>query len=89
VLRLDRSQDGLFALVEQAELSDTFANAANLLFIQAAGLIATVPRNERHRITVVQEGDSTGDLVLFDAELARQAAEVNRNRRCHEEAEGD
>ena len=84
VLRFDRAENGLFSLVEQAELGDAVANAADLFFVEAARLVATVTGNEWHRVAVVQEGDSAGDFIVLDAKLARQAAEVDRNRGCHE-----
>ena len=87
MLRFDRSQNRLLALVQQAKLRDALADAADLLFIEPARLVAAVARDERHRVAVVQQGDGAGDFVLVDAELARQAAVVDRNRRCHEEAD--
>ena len=33
-----------------------------------------------------KQGDGASDRLLVDAELTRQAPEVDRKRRCHEEA---
>src|SRR5262245_18300525 len=72
--------------MEKPQPGDAFANEANLLFGEPAGLIATVARHARHRVALVQKGDRAGDFVLVDAQLARQAAEVDRYRRCHEQS---
>ena len=84
VLRFDRSQDRVLALFQLAELGDARADAADLLFVEPARLVAAIARDERHRVAVVQQRDRARDRLLFDAELTRQAGVVDRSRRCHE-----
>ena len=66
VLRFDRPQDRLLALVELAQASDAVADAADLLFVEAAGLVAAIARDERHRVAFVQESDRPRDGVGVD-----------------------
>ena len=87
MLRFDRTQDRLLALFQQPQLRDAGADAADLLFVEPARLVAAVARDERHRVAFIEQGDGASDRFLVDAELARQAPEVDRNRRCHEEAD--
>ena len=57
----------MLALFELAELRDAVANAADLLFVEPARLVAAIARDERHRVAVVQQGDGARDRVLVDA----------------------
>ena len=54
VLRFDRPQDRLLAFVELAQPGDAVADAADLLFVEPARLVAAVARDERHRVAFVQ-----------------------------------
>src|SRR5690606_16360564 len=78
----------LLALLEKAELGDGGADPPDLLFIEAARLIAPVTGDEGDGVAFVEELDGARDGAFIEAQLTCQAGVISRGRECHERTPG-
>jgi hypothetical protein len=53
-LRFNRLEDRRLSLRKQAQLDDTIVNLADLFFVEPAGLILAIARDERNGVAVVE-----------------------------------
>ncbi len=68
-LRLDRFEDRDAALVEFAQVAETFLESAQLGVVETAGRLLTVTRDERHGRAAVEQSHGRGHLVFADVEF--------------------
>ena len=69
-LRLDGSQDRLLPIRKLAKFFQPALDVPNLLFIQAAGLVLAISRNEGNRVALVQQLHHCLNLPERDAQAS-------------------
>ena len=74
-------EDRLLAVGEVPELLHAFLDAANHVFVQAAGPFLPIPRDEGNRVLVVEQHHDGFDLRFANLQVLGHAAEVVRLRR--------
>ena len=80
VLRFDRTENGLLALVELPNPCHAIADVGDLLFVQSAGLIASIARDEGHRIATIQQRDRSRDGIGGNFNFARGVGNQSLSR---------
>ena len=64
--------------------ADAVADAADLLLVEAAGLVAAIARDEGDGVSSVEQSDRPGDGVGIDCQFTREACVFSHDHRCHE-----
>ena len=82
-LAVDRSQNGLLPLGQHPQPADAILNFANLLFIQPAGLIFAIPRDERNGIAGVQQPHSSFHLCQGQRQAVGNRRKINSRCEAH------
>ena len=77
-LRLDRLQNGRAPFVERAQPYERLTQAANLVFVQSAGHLLAVTRDEGQRIARIEEVNRGADLRRRDIEFLRDLGIVSQ-----------
>ncbi len=76
-LRFDRPQDRLLALGQQPHFDQPRLDLANLLLVQAAGLILAIAGDERHCVASIEQFDDGLDLAERELESLRHRPQVD------------
>ena len=71
-LRFDRAQDRLLALLQQPQPRDARLDLADLLFVEPAGLVLAIARDEGHRVARIEQSNNALDLWQFEGPAPRQ-----------------
>ncbi len=80
-LRLDRTQDGLLAFGQLAALGHAIVNRPDRLFVEPAGLVFPIARDEGDGVAVVEQLENRGDPFGREVQRLGDGCQVDRDRR--------